>query len=51
MLILRDLKDQKVGPHPPSTIHLPPPTPKIKKKVSVLKSQILIKYKKIQLDP
>ena len=32
--------------HPPPTAH-----PQNKKKVSVLKSQILIKYKKIQLDP
>ena len=36
--------------HPP-TIHLPPPTTKIKKKVSALKIQILIKYKRIKWTP
>ena len=45
ILISRDLKNQKVGLHPPPTIH------QNKKKVSALKSEILIKYKRIKWTP
>ena len=51
IFISRDLKNQKVVHHPPSTIHHPPPTIKITKKVSVIKSGILIKYKRINWTP
>ena len=48
--ISRDLKNQKVAIHPPPTTDHPPST-KIKKKVSALKSKILIKYKRIKWTP
>ena len=46
ILISRDLKNQKVGLHPPPTTHH-----QNKKKVSALKSEILIKYKRIKWTP
>ena len=47
ILISSDLKNQKVVIHQPPTIHHPPN----KKKVSALKSEILIKYKRIKWTP
>ena len=44
--VSRDLKNQKVVPHPPSTTDH-----QNKKKVSALKSEILIKYKRIEWTP
>ena len=49
ILISRDLKNQKVGPHPPSTT--PTTHHQNEKKVSVIKSGILIKYKRINWTP
>ena len=46
LLLSKDLKDQKVVIHPPSTIHH-----QNKKKVSVIKSEILIKFKRIKSTP
>ena len=46
MILSRDLKKQKVGHHPPSTIHHPN-----KKKISGVESEILIKYKRIKWTP
>ena len=47
ILLSRDLKNQKVGHHPPPTIH----HPLNKTKISALKIQILIKYKRIKWTP
>ena len=46
ILLSRDLKNHKVGPHPPFTIH--PPN---KKKIFGVESEILIKYKRIKWTP
>ena len=46
ILISRDLKNQKVVPHPP-----PPSDHQNKKEVTALKSEILIKYKRIKWTP
>ena len=45
VLLLRDLKNQKFGFHPPFPFHHT--TPKLKKKF-LLKSEIQIKYKRIR---
>ena len=44
---MKRLEEPKVAIHPPSTTHHPPN----KKKVSALKIQILIKYKRIKSTP
>ena len=44
MLLSRDLKNQKVALHSP-------PTHQNKKKISIIKSGILIKYKRINWTP
>ena len=46
ILLLRDLKNPNVAPHPPPTTDH-----QNKKKVSALKIQILIKYKRIKWTP
>ena len=47
VIVSRDLKNQKVAPHPPPTTHLP----LNKTKIFGVESNILLKYKRIKWTP